>query len=66
MYSEKKMVKLAFPQLYQEIFETQFLKETGEFYRHEAAQLKAECTCSDYLEKVGISFYDSYLCTFLP
>ncbi|KAK3804257.1 hypothetical protein RRG08_040764 [Elysia crispata] len=39
-------------ELYQEIFETQFLKETGEFYRHEAAQLKAECTCSDYLEKV--------------
>lgn len=39
-------------ELYQEIFETQFLKETGEFYRHEAAQLKAECTCSEYLEKV--------------
>ncbi|BFZ01433.1 hypothetical protein BsWGS_04472 [Bradybaena similaris] len=39
-------------ELYQEIFETQFLKETGEFYRHEAARLKAECTCSDYLEKV--------------
>ncbi|GFO38017.1 cullin-2-like, partial [Plakobranchus ocellatus] len=39
-------------ELYQEIFEAQFLKETGEFYRHEAAQLKAECTCSEYLEKV--------------
>ncbi|GFR87398.1 cullin-2-like [Elysia marginata] len=45
----KKKVPL---ELYQEIFETQFLKETGEYYRHEAAQLKAECTCSEYLEKV--------------
>ncbi|KAH9488657.1 Cullin-2, partial [Bulinus truncatus] len=39
-------------ELYQEIFENQFLKETGEFYRHEAARLKADCTCSEYLEKV--------------
>ncbi|CAL1537603.1 unnamed protein product [Lymnaea stagnalis] len=39
-------------ELYQDIFETQFLKETGEFYRHEAARLKADCTCSEYLEKV--------------
>ncbi|WAQ93638.1 CUL2-like protein [Mya arenaria] len=39
-------------QLYEEIFEQQFLSETGQFYRSEAAKLKDECTCSEYMEKV--------------
>ncbi|XP_005109508.1 cullin-2 [Aplysia californica] len=39
-------------ELYQEVFEIQFLKETGDYYRHEAARLKADCSCSEYLEKV--------------
>lgn len=39
-------------QLYEELFEVPFLKETGDFYRQEAAKLKDECTCSEYMEKV--------------
>lgn len=39
-------------QLYEEVFESRFLKETGDFYRSEAAKLKDECVCSDYMEKV--------------
>ncbi|KAL4222998.1 Cullin-2 [Mactra antiquata] len=39
-------------QLYEEIFETHFLKETGEYYRSEAAKLRDECSCSEYMEKV--------------
>ena len=41
-------------QLYEELFEVPFLKETGDFYRQEAAKLKDECTCSEYMEKVGL------------
>ena len=39
-------------QLYEDVFESQFLKETGDYYRSEAAKLKDECSCSDYMEKV--------------
>lgn len=39
-------------QLYEEVFESPFLKETGDYYRSEAAKLKNECTCSEYMEKV--------------
>ncbi|PVD30741.1 hypothetical protein C0Q70_10016 [Pomacea canaliculata] len=39
-------------QLYEEMFETPFLKETGNFYRSEASRLKSDCTCSEYMEKV--------------
>ena len=43
-------------QLYEELFEVPFLKETGDFYRQEAAKLKDECTCSEYMEKVGLQW----------
>lgn len=39
-------------QMYEDIFESSFLEETGEYYRQEAAKLKDECNCSDYMEKV--------------
>ncbi|KAK7110117.1 cullin-2-like [Littorina saxatilis] len=39
-------------QLYEEMFENPFLRETGEYYRSEASRLKADCTCSEYMEKV--------------
>ncbi|XP_067649383.1 cullin-2-like [Haliotis asinina] len=39
-------------QLYEELFETPFLHETGDYYRQEAAKLKDEYNCSDYMEKV--------------
>ncbi|KAH3706435.1 hypothetical protein DPMN_065821 [Dreissena polymorpha] len=38
-------------QLYEEVFEQQFISQTGAFYRHEAAKLKDECTCSEYMDK---------------
>ncbi|KAL5007129.1 hypothetical protein ScPMuIL_015935 [Solemya velum] len=38
--------------LYEEVFEIPFLRETGDYYRKEASQLKDECTCSEYMEKV--------------
>ena len=44
--------KTAF-QLYEDTFETPFLKETGDYYRSEASRLKADCTCSEYMEKVS-------------
>ncbi|XP_033762061.1 cullin-2-like isoform X2 [Pecten maximus] len=39
-------------QLYEDIFEKPFRKETGDYYRQEAAKLKDECNCSEYMEKV--------------
>lgn len=47
-------------QLYEDVFETPFLKETGEFYRSEAAKLKDEHSCSEYMERVssGLLFVD--------
>lgn len=39
-------------QLYEDLFEAAFLKETGEFYRQEAAQLHDNCNCSQYMDKV--------------
>ncbi|KAJ8313728.1 hypothetical protein KUTeg_008289 [Tegillarca granosa] len=38
--------------LYEDIFETPFLKETGDYYRQEAAKLKDDYNCSEYMEKV--------------
>ena len=40
-------------QLYEDVFESKFLDGTGQFYRAEAAKLKDECSCSEYMEKVG-------------
>lgn len=39
-------------QLYQEIFETPFLRASGEFYKREASKLLQECDVSQYMEKV--------------
>ncbi|KAK3587967.1 hypothetical protein CHS0354_014484 [Potamilus streckersoni] len=39
-------------QLYEDMFENKFLQETGDYYRQEAAKLKDECSCSEYMEKV--------------
>ena len=44
-------------QLYEEVFEVKFLRETGAYYRSEAAKLKDECSCSDYMEKVSNTFH---------
>lgn len=38
--------------LYQDIFETRFLSDTGEYYRLEATKLLQETDCSQYMEKV--------------
>lgn len=38
--------------LYEELFETAFLKQTGNYYREEAARLLTENPCSEYMEKV--------------
>ncbi|XP_036166172.1 cullin-2-like isoform X1 [Myotis myotis] len=37
---------------YQEIFESPFLTETGEYYKQEASNLLQESNCSQYMEKV--------------
>ncbi|XP_055540901.1 cullin-2 [Wyeomyia smithii] len=39
-------------QLYQNIFETPFLKDSGEFYKLEANMLLQECSVSSYMEEV--------------
>lgn len=41
-------------QLYEDVFEAPFKQETGEFYRVEAAKLKDECNCSEFMEKVEL------------
>jgi cullin 2 len=38
--------------LYQNLFETQFLQSTGEYYRREAEELLSTSDCSAYMEKV--------------
>lgn len=43
--------------LYEDIFETPFLKETGDYYRQEAAKLKDDHNCSDYMEKVRVELH---------
>uniref|UniRef100_A0A670ZD06 Cullin-2 n=2 Tax=Pseudonaja textilis TaxID=8673 RepID=A0A670ZD06_PSETE len=45
----KKKVPLKF---YQEIFESPFLNETGEYYKQEASNLMQESNCSQYMGKV--------------
>ena len=37
---------------YQEVFESPFLRETGEYYRQEASKLVAELSCSEYMAQV--------------
>lgn len=49
-------------QLYEEMFEAKFLQETGDYYRQEAAKLKDECSCSEYMEKVENLITDELLC----
>uniref|UniRef100_F1RUR7 Cullin 2 n=1 Tax=Sus scrofa TaxID=9823 RepID=F1RUR7_PIG len=45
--------KKKFPlKFYQEIFESPFLAETGEYYKQEASNLLQESNCSQYMEKV--------------
>nr|XP_012419379.1 PREDICTED: LOW QUALITY PROTEIN: cullin-2-like [Odobenus rosmarus divergens] len=45
--------KKKFPlKFYQEIFESPFLTETGEYYKQEASNLLQESNCSQYMEKV--------------
>ncbi|XP_052826531.1 cullin-2 [Octopus bimaculoides] len=46
-YKKKEQV-----QFYRKLFETRFLQETGEYYKQEAAKLKVEFNCSEYMEKV--------------
>ena len=41
-------------QLYEEVFEAPFKAETGDYYRVEAAKLKDQCNCSEFMEKVNI------------
>ncbi|KAI0211701.1 Cullin-2 [Lamellibrachia satsuma] len=38
--------------LYEDLFETTFLQETGRYYHQEALKLLDVCTCSEYMEKV--------------
>ncbi|XP_054166315.1 cullin-2-like isoform X2 [Oppia nitens] len=38
--------------LYQNLFESRFLRSTGEYYRREAEELLQSCYCSTYMEKV--------------
>ncbi|XP_013929231.1 PREDICTED: cullin-2-like [Thamnophis sirtalis] len=45
----KKKMPLKF---YQEIFESPFLNETGEYYKQEASNLMQESNCSQYMGKV--------------
>ncbi len=37
---------------YQEVFETPFLTETGQFYRQLASKLTSELSCSEYIQQV--------------
>ena len=46
-YKKKAPLKL-----YEDLFETKFLKETGDYYRQEALQLLDVSNCSEYMEKV--------------
>ncbi|XP_072027035.1 cullin-2-like [Amphiura filiformis] len=39
-------------QLYQDLFESKCLEETGDYYRKESANLLQEHSCSQYMEKV--------------
>jgi len=39
-------------QLYEDLFETPFLKETGDYYKKMAVKLLDENNCADYMEKV--------------
>ncbi|XP_076439449.1 cullin-2-like [Babylonia areolata] len=45
---KKKLVM----QLYEDMFEFPFLRECGDYYRADASGLKANYTCSEYMEKV--------------
>lgn len=38
--------------LYQEVFESEFLRASGDYYRREAEKLLLDCDCSTYMEKV--------------
>ena len=40
-------------QLYQDLFESKCLEETGDYYRKESANLLQEHSCSQYMEKVS-------------
>ena len=40
-------------QYYQVVFEEPFLKDTGEYYRQEAARLIADMSYSEYMQKVS-------------
>ena len=44
-------IKAFLLQLYEDLFETPFLAETGNYYRQEASRLLDQCNCSEYMEK---------------
>ena len=44
-------------QCYQNEFEEAFLKETGEYYRHQSAHLVADLTASEYMQRVCLSVH---------
>lgn len=41
--------------LYKSVFESRFLKTTGEYYKQKASEYISELTCCQYLEKVQCS-----------
>ncbi|KAK3750420.1 hypothetical protein QZH41_016979, partial [Actinostola sp. cb2023] len=47
--------------LYERVFEKEMLKETGEYYRREAADLMAENACSVYIQKVDLRIQEEDL-----
>ncbi|XP_031562580.1 cullin-2-like [Actinia tenebrosa] len=47
--------------LYEKVFEREMLKETGEYYRREAAELMAENVCSVYIQKVDLRIQEEDL-----
>ena len=60
-YKKKSQMKL-----YEDLFETAFLKETGDYYRQEALKLLDGHTCSQYMAKVRHLRHKSiHRCTFL-
>jgi hypothetical protein len=47
-------------QLYETLFEKQFLDQTGDYYKFEASRLLQENNCSGYMEKVLLSNNKSF------
>jgi len=41
--------------LYKSVFESSFLRTTGEYYKQKASDYISKLTCCEYLEKVSIA-----------